>query len=66
VVEEIKAIWTDISRLNEVKIFNAKGELVRIVQAKRLEHDFDHFQQKKRSNKIKYEKNLKASDLIEI
>ena len=60
-VEEIKARWTDLSHLNEVKIFNAKGELVRIVQAKRLEPDMTHY-----SKKMQSKKKLKASDLIEI
>jgi len=60
-VEEIKAKWRDLSHMNEVKIFNAKGELVRIVQAKRLEHDGTCYSQKMRSKK-----KLKASDLIEI
>ncbi len=70
-IEEIKAVGIDMKPLNEVKIFNAKGELIRVVQAKRIEPDINQFQQTKRSNKIKKEikdagKKLKASDLIEI
>jgi len=69
--EEIKHVGTDLSGLNRVKIFNAKGELIRIVHAKRLEPNVNQFYQTKRANKknlvkVKEEKKLKASDLIEI
>ena len=66
---EIKASERDLSGLNEVRILNAKGELIRTVYAKRLEDDVSQFSQTKRANKRKNrerQKKLKASDLIEI
>lgn len=66
---DLKHKGTDISGLNEVRIKNAKGELIRTVHAKRIEEGGYQFPQVKRANrrkKLERQKKLKPSDLIEI
>ena len=68
---DIKHLGTDLSSLNEVKIFDANGKLKKIVKAERLMDVIGQFKQTKRANKKnlkkkKASKKLLASDLIKL
>jgi len=64
---DLKHKETDLRALNEVRIKNAKGELIRTVHAKRLEDDINpHIPTRKNRRKRRLQKKLKPSDLIEI
>ncbi len=62
---DIKHLGTDLSGLNQVKIFDAKGKLIKVVQAKRIEFDQSGLTQiakKRKAEARKAKKRLRASD----
>ena len=67
---KFRHLGTDLCALIEVKIYNAKGKLVKTVIAKRLEGPGQHEQTKKavkaKAARRAAHKKLKASDLIEL
>ena len=56
----LKHVDRDLSGLNEVRIFDAKGKLKKVVQAKRIEPDPSGLTQIARKRKAKARKAAKA------
>lgn len=63
---DLKIIDNDLTPLNEVRILDKNGRLVKTIIAKRIEFESPYKKNSKLANKRRMVKKIKASDLIEI
>jgi len=66
-VNDLKTIDNDLTPLNEVRILDKNGRLIKTIIAKRIEFESPYIKNAKLANKKRrMVKKIKASDLIEI